>query len=159
MPLTLPSPQRSEGESGKLFLDDALALVDGQEAPVQLQHDQIAGRHVDGADVAGPAAVAILLAQYLAIQLVAKSVPFVFALAVDDLRIVQVGVVPVAERAAGRFDVAEVFLTVLQQLGDVLAFGMAGFEQASDGGGGDGRPAPAAPGVMAAPGATGGREG
>ena len=56
------------------------------------------------------------------------------------------GVVPMAEALVR--DVVEVLLAVVQQLGDVLAVVVAGVEQAGDGGGGDGRAAAAALGIV-----------
>ena len=75
-----------------------LALVNRQQAAIQQQHDQITGGDINRADIAGPAAVCILFTDDLVVQLVAKRSPLLLALAIYNLRVIQICVVPMAKR-------------------------------------------------------------
>src|SRR5262245_63446778 len=90
-----------------------LALVDGQEGFVELEHNEVAGGDVEEADVAGPGAVGLLVLDDVAVELVAERLPVLVALAVHDLRVIEIRVVPVAE-AVGAF--AEVLQVLLAEL-------------------------------------------
>ena len=74
-----------------------LALEDGEEAFVHVQHDQVAGGSVDGMDLSLPGAVTLLFAHDAREALIAEGAPLIIALTVNDLAIVQVGVVPMTK--------------------------------------------------------------
>lgn len=77
-----------------------LSLEDRKISLVQLKDDQIARGSVDLVDHGTiPRTISLLFSDDAFVKSIAETGPLVFPLSVNDLRVVQVGVVPMAEQA------------------------------------------------------------
>src|SRR6185437_10861574 len=121
--------RRGDSPVSYLLTPRSSPLINRQRAVFQLQDRQIDCRRIDGADVAlVPRAVRAGFGRELGEHLVAVLNPFFAPLAITNLGVIVVGVVPMAE--AFVLDIVETGAAISQQLGDVLAVVIAGVEQA-----------------------------
>jgi hypothetical protein len=130
--LSLSSRQQCQRKSK----DSNLALVDRQQTLIELQHDQIAGGHVDGPML--PFQLLFGSCSARSFRTVCPGMdPTPRSLAIDDLRIVQVGVVPMSERLNAAIDAMQVLFGIFQHLRNMLAVVIAGVIQCGQRGSSD----------------------
>lgn len=102
-----------------------------------MQDREVDGRGVDRADEAlvpvGDGSVVVGLAQESIEYFFAISLPSFAGFAIFHLRVVVVGIVPVAEALVR--DVGQIIFAIFQQLGHIFAVVVAGIEQTGHGGG------------------------
>ncbi len=66
---------------------------------IQLQHNQVACRHIDGVNLPFPVTVGTLLADNSVVQPIAERLPQIIPLTINHLAVVQIGVMPMSESA------------------------------------------------------------
>lgn len=99
-----------------------LSLEDWQVALVELQHDEIASGRVDFMDHrAIPGAIAELFIRNAIVKPIPKSGPLFSPLSIDDLRVVEIGVVPMPEQTIFLGDGIEFFPAIGEHLRDFFA--------------------------------------
>lgn len=104
----------------KLTSRELLSLKDGEKAFIELQHDEIAGGHIDVMNLTIPRAIALLLADDAGIELSTKRNPFGIALSIDYLAVIEIGVMPMAEGLVFGCDFMQGLAAVGEHFWDML---------------------------------------